>query len=262
MQCETCGKEFIGRGKRFCSRSCYDASRGKFCVCETCGKDFKTRKRDTGRFCSRECHYASGGAEVECRQCHSVFKVHPGYVDRVAFCSRQCREASVSPFLNENGILVKTCTRCQQSKSVQDFYSRKQVKSGLESWCKQCEAEKSKLYQQTEKARLARKRANRTLARRYRMAKHSALRRGLDWNISRQEYERLSQKPCHYCGQEFEEAGSGLDRKNNGPIYDLDSVVRCCGRCNTTFMTHYSYEEKLLLAETIRRIDQVRSLPK
>lgn len=62
-----------------------------------------------------------------------------------------------------------------------------------------------------------------------------------------------------YCGGPLEECGSGLDRKNNDEYYSIETCVPCCGRCNTTFMDLYSYEEKMILAEAIRRIELNRN---
>lgn len=60
---------------------------------------------------------------------------------------------------------------------------------------------------------------------------------------------------CHYCGAPLDKTGSGLDRKDNTKGYNVDNCVACCGRCNHTFGSMYSYKAKLILAEAIKKID-------
>jgi hypothetical protein len=56
--------------------------------------------------------------------------------------------------------------------------------------------------------------------------------------------------------------GTGLDRKDNKKGYSINNVVPCCGRCNSTFMDNYRYEDRLILAETIKKIDEAAKNPK
>lgn len=263
VKCETCGKGFEfrkGRNKRFCSRKCFHDSMGKVCHCENCGKEFKVKKRDKGIFCSRECYYSSKGIKVCCEWCRKVFKVRPRLVGKTRFCSSECRAYSVGQHLNAHGVMVKKCSRCEKEKPVGDFYETKRLKSGLDSWCKHCSSEASSVRQKTEKAKEYRHKYNRTITRRYNGAKASAKRRSFLWKLTRDQYESVIQNPCHYCGKSLDPAGSGLDRKDNDLVYNIDTVVSCCGRCNTTFMDNYSYQEKMVLGEAIRKIDFLRVL--
>ena len=74
------------------------------------------------------------------------------------------------------------------------------------------------------------------MAGRYRHLKHAAKRRGRDLNLTFEEHRSIIQdgeEPCHYCGGPLDNAGSGLDRKNWDMDYSVESVVPCCGWCNT-----------------------------
>lgn len=69
-----------------------------------------------------------------------------------------------------------------------------------------------------------------------------AKRRNLTFNISQDDFRRLSQEKCFYCGckpaQIVKSKGNGefiyngLDRVDNSCGYTLDNVVPCCKRCN------------------------------
>jgi len=45
-----------------------------------------------------------------------------------------------------------------------------------------------------------------------------------------EEFEKLVEKPCHYCG--FNDKKSGLDRLDSKKGYILENVVPCCLICN------------------------------
>jgi hypothetical protein len=77
--------------------------------------------------------------------------------------------------------------------------------------------------------------------------------------LSLDEYASLiSERACHYCGGPLLKRGIGIDRLDCGQGHIAGNCVPCCTRCNSTFWDHYTYEEKLLLAETLRKIDRLR----
>lgn len=94
---------------------------------------------------------------------------------------------------------------------------------------------------------------------RYKDAERYATRRELLFCLTQEEYEgTIRCGKCHYCGQKLPLTGGCLDRKNNDPMYNRDTAVSCCVRCNKTFMDQYTYEEKLILAQAIKKIDKRR----
>lgn len=59
-----------------------------------------------------------------------------------------------------------------------------------------------------------------------------------DGDLQFDDFYRLSQQPCHYCGSEASNCAkkvfkyNGLDRLDNSRGHDLDNLVPCCWTCN------------------------------
>jgi hypothetical protein len=66
---------------------------------------------------------------------------------------------------------------------------------------------------------------------RFRSAVLQAIKRGKEWELREDEYDRLVELLCYYCGGEVG-AGVGLDRVDNRLGYTWTNVVPCCGPCN------------------------------
>ena len=74
--------------------------------------------------------------------------------------------------------------------------------------------------------------------------KNGALkRRGLEFELTKDQVRELTAQNCHYCGAlptQITRRGrsggkyiyNGLDRKNNSLGYTIDNVVPCCKTCN------------------------------
>lgn len=105
--------------------------------------------------------------------------------------------------------------------------------------------------------------------------KSQAKRNNRVFAISFEEFEKLTGNVCHYCGlppSSLMQCGNyrrkksswgdyyynGLDRVDNNKDYAIVNCVSCCWRCNRTFGPLFSYKEKLILAESLRRIDELR----
>src|SRR5208282_2728809 len=75
----------------------------------------------------------------------------------------------------------------------------------------------------------------------------SAKRRNLSWDISREQFNELTQQPCHYCDRQplnrtkadngnGDFLYNGLDRKDSRIGYTVDNVVPCCKVCQRAKM--------------------------
>ena len=71
--------------------------------------------------------------------------------------------------------------------------------------------------------------------------KWEAANDGREFSLTVEDFERISQKNCYYCGSLPEPRlmqrltpthCNGLDRVDNKKGYTLDNVVPCCAACN------------------------------
>jgi hypothetical protein len=65
----------------------------------------------------------------------------------------------------------------------------------------------------------------------YAAYKASAKKRGLDFQIKREEFNWITSKPCYICGYK---GPNGIDRKDNTKGYVLDNCFPCCYSCNVS----------------------------
>ena len=92
--------------------------------------------------------------------------------------------------------------------------------------------------------------------------KANALKRGLAWELSKEEFRQLIIQDCFYCGAHPSEIrrltgklistlnANGVDRVDNSKGYIPGNVVPCCGACNHAKAT-LAQEEFILLANRI-----------
>lgn len=73
--------------------------------------------------------------------------------------------------------------------------------------------------------------------------KTKAKQRGLEYNLTEEQFAKLTEQDCYYCGAKpkniINDPGkngayiyNGLDRINNTKGYTIDNVVSCCKICN------------------------------
>lgn len=139
---------------------------------------------------------------------------------------------------------TRPCIKCKNIKQSDEFRKRK---NGISAICTDC----TKLYNIE---------LSRTPEARYSNSKRKAIKRGLTWNLSLDDFEVLIKNNCCYCGRELNKdaTGSTLDRKNNRLGYSLENVVPCCPRCNSVKMDYFTYEEMLQIGVKIAEIDMAR----
>lgn len=94
---------------------------------------------------------------------------------------------------------------------------------------------------------------------------YDASRRGYSFELTKDQFKKLTSQNCHYCNTKPETEFchcnyltpyicNGIDRKDNSKGYSLDNCLPCCGRCNRMKMED-NYEEFL---ERIKSIHQFR----
>lgn len=139
--------------------------------------------------------------------------------------------------------MTRTCSKCGQTKPVEEFSKNKAKKSGYNCQCKECYKEyyqrnkrryldQQKEYYQKNKEAIKEKERLRsqTPEKKYTSYKASAKHRGKDFTLTLEEFKAHWQKPCVYCGIGIETIG--LDRVDNEEGYHASNVVACCSACN------------------------------
>jgi hypothetical protein len=86
---------------------------------------------------------------------------------------------------------------------------------------------------------------------RYAIYRGDAKRRGLPFELTRDDFDALWGKPCTYCGAAIE--GIGLDRVDSEAGYVASNVVPCCWICNT-WKSHMTLEEFRRHAQRVYRV--------
>ena len=118
---------------------------------------------------------------------------------------------------DQNGNLIeKFCPTCNRWLPVSSFSSSTSVLDGYSWECKECYA-----Y---------------SVRNRYNAYKGAAKHRQLDFELSLNEFDKITSKACVYCGKyNGEYLGtpfSGIDRIDSSIGYKLDNCVSCCQICN------------------------------
>ena len=115
-------------------------------------------------------------------------------------------------------------------------------------------------------AMLPRTTGSRMPSTRYAIYRNDAKRRGLEFALTREDFDALWGKPCVYCGARIE--GIGIDRTDSGRGYTADNVVPCCWLCNTwkSFMTLEEFRTQLrrvyrVMVEGLPPQDDTPTLP-
>ena len=103
-------------------------------------------------------------------------------------------------------------------------------------------------------------------ARRYWQYRHSAERRAIDWQLTKEQVYVLFAGNCHYCdtppNTRYNRAGcvqtfvyNGIDRVDNSKGYTIDNVVSCCKHCNFAKSEMSVDEFKEWIQRVTKRID-------
>lgn len=110
----------------------------------------------------------------------------------------------------------KYCAGCKSWKETKHFGKRLDRPIGLRAKCKECEI----LY-----------RSKNIESTKFTDYKSGAKRRGIKFNLTKEQFMTLWQVSCNYCGDEIETIG--IDRINSNECYNIENIVPCCAICNT-----------------------------
>lgn len=79
------------------------------------------------------------------------------------------------------------------------------------------------------------KRYGNSIKGRYRVYKTGAKKRNLAFKLTLEDFEKMWDNNCHYCGDKID--GIGIDRVDNNTGYIKSNTVPCCSVCNLMKLT-------------------------
>jgi hypothetical protein len=162
---------------------------------------------------------------------------------------------------------TKVCTKCKETKELEEFAREKRCKEGRRPNCRQCRnlaakntyhtnpIKREKLNARSlswhknnrEKALKHKSEHARTGKARYTNCKTRAKKGNIYFDLTFEQWKALtSSEVCHYdSDHKLPETGGSLDRKNNDPEigYRFYNCVPCCAYCNKTKGSNITYEE-------------------
>ena len=196
-------------------------------------------------------------------------------LERHGFGVRESRQR----FIKATG--TKVCFRCGFAKSLDCFHNSSKTLDKKDYACKECKSEltsnyrktkrglkalraSAKKYQSSERGRSVyralRKKYNRLPKYKFQESVNRCRRRKLAWEITFEDYVKITSSTCYYCNGRLPEVGTGLDRIDNSLGYTKENVVPCCTLCNITRQDNFTHEEmKSELGPTIKRILSARN---
>ncbi len=194
-------------------------------------------------------------------------------------------------------INMKECRNCHKILPESDFNVNRKNKDGLTSYCKKCIAEKAKIYNKTRGKEKLKQIHQKQLESGYFVYGHgaysnkkrSALKRGISFNISEDEYRKWwmdTSDCCYYCGCSLQEyknqrdfvlkyQGNNktileiqknvfntdraknisvmtVDRKDSKKGYETNNIVKSCWICNSIKSNKFSEEDAKILLKKIK----------
>lgn len=181
----------------------------------------------------------------------------------IRVCSKCKRELPVSMFTKDCTNKFGLSTLCKECQKQQRKDRKPQIDKWLEKnqeqvkeWRKQYSRERSeekraynqankehfkqkrKEYEQQNisKVQEQRKRYRKYLKARYNKYENGAKKRGLVFELSVEEFDKITKMPCEYCGGYSDELNgvnfNGIDRINSLDGYTTVNSVPCCEMCN------------------------------
>lgn len=103
------------------------------------------------------------------------------------------------------------------------------------------------------------KKYSKTFDGRFAKIKLQAKYRNKPFNLSKEFYKELLEKPCYYCNRLYD-GGIWADRIDNSLGYYEDNILPCCGSCNQIRCIHLTVEEMKIAMEAVLSFRNKKSL--
>lgn len=192
---------------------------------------------------------------LTCNRCKELKEPEEFYKDSSSKTGRKgiCK-ACVAKRVEENRVQVteKKCSTCGEVKAVSEFYRSFSSKDGFRGVCKSCTYKVVKAYDEShrEQKNANKRRYAQTLNGKWKAYAQGASKRGLTWELSKEDFKSLWQSPCSYCGDEIKTIG--IDRVDSSQGYTVENTVPCCKVCN---QMKSNYSEKMFLAHVTKVVN-------
>jgi hypothetical protein len=142
---------------------------------------------------------------------------------------------------------MKTCTKCNEEKPLDQFSRNEKTKDGLRSHCRACVSEAGKQHYQKNKETIREyhkqyyqenkeackqydQQARQSPAGKYKSYKSSAKVRGISFSLTKDQFMTFWQQDCYYCNRPI--ATIGIDRIDSEIGYSIENCISCCSVCN------------------------------
>lgn len=114
--------------------------------------------------------------------------------------------------------------------------------------------------QNVEKMREQRRRDRHKLNARYLKYKLGAEERNLSFELTLDDFDRITSHPCFYCGElsedEFGHKFVGIDRVNSDEGYVIANVIPCCAICNRMKSNYTMYDWLKKLKQIVTHLEE------
>lgn len=157
---------------------------------------------------------------------------------------------------------MKKCNKCEIEKELNEFDKEKRRKDGRTSICSACNNVGRKKWQENNRMKYldAMRRFNRSQEGRYSHLKKQARRRGIEMQISFDQYtEIIKHNKCYYCDTTLTgttgTTGHSLNRIDSDKGYLVSNVRPCCKFCNTIMSNFTKDELKTRVYKIIKRME-------
>lgn len=178
-----------------------------------------------------------------CTDCNNPFKTTVEETIR-------CRECDAI-FVRSEIAKPKTKRICLNSTCKCEFEIQGE-RSSRSRYCPKCEEERKnspEIQHKIKKRKEIDQRRGRKV--RFEYAVQQASLRGKQWELTKEEFEEISNQPCIYCGKESCGTGVGLDRIDNEKGYLKENVVSSCADCNIVRGARLTYEEMKIAMKAV-----------
>ena len=155
---------------------------------------------------------------------------------------------------------MKKCSRCGKEKELNEYQKNKRKKDGVQDYCRECNNEynrknaykykelrkryeqeyysnpinrkkrnewSKKYYAEHPEKQKARNETEYAIQRAYR---NGAKVRGLEYDLTEEQFFSFAGKACVYCGDILDRPR--IDRIDSNKGYTIENCAPCCKRCN------------------------------